>query len=149
MKEPVIVDSACLIALDQVKSLVLLPMLYDPVFIPPAVSGEIPSAPSWITVEAPVNVQTVDALRKHLGKGESEAIALASEKACRIVLDDAKARSIAKRMNLKVIGTVGILVKAKHEGIIQQVRPILEGLRDNKFFMSDALIKEALRLCSE
>jgi predicted nucleic acid-binding protein len=149
VKEPVIVDSACLIALDQVKSLVLLSMLYDPVFIPPAVSDEIPSAPFWITVETPVDAQTVDALRKQLGKGESEAIALASEKACRIVLDDAKARSIAKHMNLKVIGTVGILVKAKLEGIIQHIRPILEGLRDNKFFMSDALIKEALRLCSE
>jgi len=86
-------------------------MLYDPVFIPPAVNDEIPTSPSWITVETPVNAQTVDALRKQLGKGESEAIALASEKACRIVLDDAKARSIAKRMNLKVIGTVGILVK--------------------------------------
>ena len=45
--------------------------------------------------------------------GEAEAIALAYEKGWRIILDDRHARKIAARLGVAMIGTVGILVKAK------------------------------------
>ncbi len=66
-----------------------------------------------------------------------------------IILDDKQARNIAKRMNLKVIGTVGILINAKKSGIIQAVRPIIEDLERNNFYISEHLKKEALKIANE
>ncbi len=50
--------------------------------------------------------------------GEAEAIALASEKKCLLITDDKQARSAAKRLGVTVIGTVGILIRAKENDII-------------------------------
>lgn len=46
-------------------------------------------------------------------EGEAEAIGLALEKGLRLIIDDRKARIYAKRLGVKVIGTAGILVRAK------------------------------------
>ncbi|MEW6327587.1 MAG: hypothetical protein AB1487_08340 [Thermodesulfobacteriota bacterium] len=42
----------------------------------------------------------------NLGRGESEAIALASQAGARIIVDDLKARGIAETLNLRVTGTI-------------------------------------------
>jgi len=51
----------------------------------------------------------VEALHDPLGLGEAEAIALAIEYNCIVVLDDRIARSKAKSMGLKVISIMGLL----------------------------------------
>jgi predicted nucleic acid-binding protein len=57
-----------------------------------------------------------------IGPGEAEAIALAIEAgAARIVLDDKKARRIARELGVTVTGTVGVLLRAKQRGL--RVRP--------------------------
>ena len=149
MKELAVVDSTCLIVLAQTNRLALLTALFDPVLIPPAVRREVPVSPPWIAIESPRDAFLVSSLKMLVGDGEAEAIALACEKGCRIVLDDAKARTVAKRMNLKIIGTAGILVRAKLDGIVQSVTPILEDLERNNFYLSADLKKEVLRLCGE
>ncbi len=62
----------------------------------------------------------VEALHDPLGLGEAEAIALAVERNCVVVLDDRIARSKAKSMGLKVIGTVGLLRRAYDKGLIDR-----------------------------
>lgn len=79
MKEPVVADSACLIALEQIDSLDILPDLFEPILIPPAVDREIGIARGWLTVERPANAPLVNSLRLTLDVGEAEAIALAAE----------------------------------------------------------------------
>jgi predicted nucleic acid-binding protein len=81
--------------------------------------------------------------------GEAEAIALAAERQLRIVLDDRKARDVAFRMGLKVIGTVGILVRAKRTGLIPWLKPLMNELADNGFRLSEDLKREALLLAGE
>ena len=81
--------------------------------------------------------------------GEAEAIALASERQQRIVLDDRRARELAHRMGLKVIGTVGILVRAKRAGLLTWINPVLNELIEKGFRLSDDLRREALRLAGE
>ena len=88
-------------------------------------------------------------LRLLVDAGEAEAIALASEKGCRLISDDKQARAVAKRLGVSVIGTVGILVRAKQEGVITEIKPILDDLEANSFFISQALRDEALRLVGE
>ncbi len=144
-----VIDSACLIGLERIGRLDLLPALFDPIFVPPAVNQEFGVLPAWMTVERPADVGMVAALRLLVDPGESEAIVLAYEKGLRIILDDRKAREVAQRLGVPVTGTVGLLLKAKQEGVISAVRPLIDALDANQFRIGDALRIEALRLAGE
>ncbi len=149
MKEPVVADSACLIALEQIDSLDILPDLFEPILIPPAVDREIGIARGWLTVERPANAPLVNSLRLTLDVGEAEAIALAAERSARIILDDRQSRAVARAFNMQLIGTIGCLLRAKQTGVIAAVRPLIENLEANHFYLDAALKAEALRIAGE
>ncbi|MCP3959708.1 MAG: DUF3368 domain-containing protein [bacterium] len=149
MTEPAVTDSTCLIALEQIGYLDLLPALFDPIQAPPAVEREFGAAPPWLTVVAPADVALAKALEMTIDEGEAEAIALAIEREWRIILDDLQARAVAQQMGLKLIGTVGILVRAKRAGLLAEVKPVLQALDRIGFYLSEPLMKEVLRLADE
>lgn len=149
VKEPAVLDSACLIGLERISRLDLLPALLHPLLAPPAVHLEFGDCPPWLNLEKTTDQGMVAALRINVDPGEAEAIALAYEKNLRIILDDRKAREIALRLGLKVTGTVGLLVKAKQAGVIAAIRPLLDALNANSFRIATALRDEALRLAGE
>jgi predicted nucleic acid-binding protein len=66
-----------------------------------------------------------------------------------LILDDKKARRVAQQMGLKVIGTVGMLLRAKRDGVIAEIKPLLMALVQADFRISDSIIEEALRLSGE
>ncbi|MBI3946097.1 MAG: DUF3368 domain-containing protein [Armatimonadetes bacterium] len=103
----------------------------------------------WVTVEAPPNRALVLALEMVVDSGEAEAIALAHEHSWRVILDDRRARAVAKRLGTPVIGTVGILLRAKQSGVVPSIRPLLEALEANEFHIGKGLREEALRLAGE
>jgi hypothetical protein len=73
----------------------------------------------------------VKVLNAHLGLGESEVIALSLEKDLdRVILDDKQARKIAGNMDLKVIGTVGVLLLAKLKTLINGIKPLLLEMKE-------------------
>jgi len=149
VKIPAVVDSACLIGLERIGRLDLLPALIDPLFVPPAVNREFGASPAWMKVQKASGVGMVAALKLVVDPGESEAIVLAYEKGLRIILDDRKAREVAQRLGIPVTGTVGLLLKAKQEGLIAAIRPLLDALDAHKFRIGNALRAEALRLAGE
>lgn len=138
-----------MIGLERIGRLDLLPALLDPIFAPPAVNLEFGSQSALMNVQPPSDVGMVAALRLLVDPGESEAIVLAYEKGLRIILNDRKAREVAQRLGVPVTGTVGLLIKAKQEGVIAAVRPLLDALDANHFRISDALRAEALKLAGE
>jgi predicted nucleic acid-binding protein len=69
--------------------------------------------------------------------------------AARLILDDKKARTIARQLNLAVTGTCGVLLRAKDQGVLAQVRDVLDALRAAGFRASDTLIREVLRRAGE
>lgn len=79
MKEPVVVDSTCLIGLERINHLHILPAMFGPILIPPEVEREFGRALPWLTVAVPAERALVDALKMLVDDGEAEAIALASE----------------------------------------------------------------------
>ena len=81
-------------------------------------------------------------LRSELGQGEAEVIALAQEvQAERVLIDERKGRRIAAMVyGLKVTGTGGILLAAKQAGLVSAVRPLLEGMKQNGYFLADGLV---------
>ena len=81
---------------------------------PDAVKDWIKAKPSWVLVKKPARVAV-----SGLGKGESEAIALAQEmQADALLLDDRKAVHTARQRNLLVITTLGLLELAAIKGLI-------------------------------
>lgn len=133
MKIAAVLDSTCLIGLERIGRLGLLTALLDPILAPPAVVAEFGSRFEWLTMVAPSNTGTVAALKLSVDAGEAEAIALAYERRCRIILDDRKARAVALQLGVPVTGTVGLLLKAKQAGVIPSVLPLLDALDAHHF----------------
>jgi predicted nucleic acid-binding protein len=94
--------------------------------------------------------QAVGYLALILDRGEAEVIALAEELKTPIVLiDDIKARRIAKLRGLNVVGTLGILLDAKDKGLIRELKPFLDELMNKKIRLSTELYNHALVLAHE
>ena len=139
---PVVSNASPLIALEQIGQLELLHSLFAEILIPDQVAAETVASVqprSWIrqqSLSSPLQVPP----RPTLGPGEREAICLAVEVRARaILLDDDPARKLAVQLGLPVIGTAGVLVLAKERQLIPAVRPCLDALIENRFFLSRAL----------
>jgi predicted nucleic acid-binding protein len=66
-----------------------------------------------------------------------------------LVLDDLEARKTAKKLNLKITGLLGIMVKAKRMGIIDSLKEVLTQLEATDFRISKELISKALEEVGE
>lgn len=88
---------------------------------------------NWIKALKVKDVLSVQILSKDLGPGESEAIVLAQELKADYVVIDEEARDYAKRLGLKVIGTLGILLWAKKLKKISNLKSIVEELINSGF----------------
>jgi hypothetical protein len=85
-----------------------------------------------------------------LGIGEQAAIIYAVDHpGCVVGLDDRQARLLAGQLNLDVIGTIGILLKARQSGLIPSARYLLDALQTQGFRISVELYNEALKLADE
>ena len=79
-----------------------------------------------------------------------EAIVLAlEESADLILLDDYEARRVARSFGLKVTGTIGILIRAKHEGKIESLKDEIERLMKTGFWVSRELYERILKESGE
>lgn len=145
----IITDSGCLIALERIDRLDILPSLFGEVWLPPAVSQEFDRALSWLQVVVPKDQGMVAALKLSIDDGEAEAIALAYEYQCRLIVDDLQARKVAQRLGLQITGTVGILITAKKRGMIDSVKGVIDSLESVGFYVSEALKAQALQLAGE
>ena len=82
--------------------------------------------------------------------GEAAAIVLALENNINLILiDDARARKVAIHNNLKPIGTLGILIKAKEKGLIGEVKSSMDMLISNNIHIGSTLYKEVLSIMDE
>jgi len=157
----VISNTGPLLALVEIGQLELLRHLFEAIVIPPAVRAEILSEPAlaavqaalaagWISEQPPRDLGAVRVLRNDLDPGESEAIALAQETApAWLILDDLAARHLAEALGLPVIGTLGVLLKAKDAGHLSAIKPLLDQLRQSAFYISDPLYRQVLQSAGE
>jgi predicted nucleic acid-binding protein len=110
----------------------------------------IENAP-WISVQSATDSLEVSRLAKQLDLGESEAIVLAQELgAAFLMIDERRGWKIANAMGLKTIGVLGVLLKAKSEGLIPVISPVLDDLESIAgFWMNESLRKEVLLQAGE
>lgn len=158
----VVVNTTPLIALSHVGQLDILKKLYGEIMIPEAVYRElsvktesickkaVDGSLEWIRVEN-INNQMAKAMYKtQLHDGEVEVMILSKEMAADVVIiDDANAKKHAKYLGLPVTGTLGVLIKAKQDGYINELRPILHQMVENGIYISQSLIELCLRQVGE
>ena len=147
----VIADTSCLIVLTRIDALTVLQSLYGQLYITEEVAAEYGEPlPDWIKVEAVKDRRFFHVLLSVLDPGEASSLALALElKDVLLIVDEFKGRKEALRLGIKITGTLGLLVKAKQEGIISQLRPVLHQLNTAGFRISEALAEEILKQAGE
>jgi len=148
----IVCNSGPLIALVSIDCLYILSKVYQRILIPNAVYQEVTSSEELIGArqianESWIEKKSLDSspdrlLRAELGAGEAEVITLAMElKASKVLIDERKARRIAKLIyGLRITGTGGLLLRAKQNDMIKEVRPLLEGMKANGYYLSDRLV---------
>lgn len=151
MHKTVISDTSCFIVLDKINQLDLLQKLYGRIFTTNEVAEEFgEQLPHWVNVISLKDKAKQQLLELHVDKGESSAMALAMEwEANLIILDDHKARVIARKLGLNVTGTLGVLINAKKEGFFKSIKPFLRDLKKTNFRITEDLEKEALKQAGE
>jgi len=149
VKAEIVTDSTCLIVLERIDLLDILPQLFEPVLVASTVAKEFGRSLQWLNVKIASDEQFVASLKSQMHSGEAETIALARERASRVLLDERRARHVARKLGLRIIGTVGVLLLAKHELIIPKVKPVLDRMKANGFYMTDDLRNDAIRLAGE
>ena len=160
MNLDVVVNTTPIIALGKIEQLRLLRELYGSITIPIAVVLEVAVKDDfafrhmvenfeWIKVaECPEYDRNAFSSRLHAG--EIEAIVLAQFlNADFLILDDNDARRTAINFGLNVVGTAGTLLSAKEHGIINDVKPIIDAMRKNNFYLSERILNTVLRKAGE
>jgi uncharacterized protein len=66
-----------------------------------------------------------------------------------LLFDDYAGRQAAKRLDVAVMGLVGLLLLAKENGLLDEVRPLMEELRTSGYWLSDKIVEIARQLAGE
>lgn len=156
-----VVNTSPLVVLTKVGRLGLLSTLYGDVVVPQAVVDEVLAKRELVTpelqrfvdhsrVRAAENRTLLRTLTLDLGPGEAEAIALAAEMSdALLVMDDADGRRVARGLGLRVTGVLGVLVEAKCRGLLSEIKPVLDALSDEGFWLSESLRRAVLDAVGE
>lgn len=141
----------------------LIQHLYERIQIPEAVYRELQGnethyepvlpdpIPTWIRVCHASERSRVNRLLQELDAGEAEAIILALERNAELLLmDELRGRSVARRLGIPIVGTIGVLIEAKRKSLVSLISPILGELQETAgFWISDSLYALALELADE
>ena len=161
--ERIIVNASPLIFLSKVEGLDwLTSMSQDPVLITQAVVTEIQAGSGGMDLAAELHKRSnfsivpdtsipKEVAAWDLGAGESQVLAQCwkdPNTSCAI-LDDLAARKCAKGIGARVFGTLGVVVKAKHLGLIPLARPIIELLLQQGMFLNNNLVQSILKDAGE
>lgn len=145
----------------QLNLLNLLPALMGKIIVPTAVVEEVKTGKEngidlpdlslldWIEIREPASFDALLHVRD-LGAGETAVLALALESnEAVVILDDALARRTAEKLNLRLIGTLGVLLNAKNKNLITEIAPILERLDSLRFRLAAETKEAVLKLAGE
>jgi uncharacterized protein len=160
----IVANSSPLISLSSVKALPLVQALYRDIYVAEAVYREIVvagagkagssevAAAHWIKRRTVASAGTVAQLMltHKLERGECETLALAAEmSADLILLDEKPARKVAAQQGFALIGSLGVLLLAKSNGVMGEIRPTLDALLKAGMRLDPNLYAEILRRAGE
>ncbi len=162
-KKIIVADASPLIVLARINHLFLLESLFKDIYISSDVANECfldNSRPGAKIIHHAVEnkkikiytakvPETVIDLPPLLGVGERTAINLACHLKAMLLIDDLWGRKIAKKNDITILGTAGLLLLAKNYKVISKIKPLLKKLDDCNFRLSKNLTNKILVLANE
>lgn len=158
----VVTDAGPLIHLGSCNCLWVLKDLFGRVLVPSSVWKEatahrsLPGAAeviqaNWLEV---VSAPTVKTRPRFAGlalhEGERDGLELALELPADLFLsDDQAAVRAARAVDVAVVGSVGVLIRAKENGLLNEVLPKLRMMQSRGFWMSKRFVGTVARLVNE
>ncbi|HXB34557.1 MAG TPA: DUF3368 domain-containing protein [Puia sp.] len=151
MPKTIISDTSCLIVLTNIGELDLLHKTYGSIITTVEIANEFGEPlPDWVIIEKVSDKYKQQLLEMQIDRGESSAIALALETPeSTVILDDYRARKIAQQLGVNYTGTIGVIIKAKINGVIPSIRPILSKIKETDFRISVEIERQALLAAGE
>jgi predicted nucleic acid-binding protein len=156
-----IVNASPLILLGKTGQLELLRLGGADVIVPETVVAEIEAGKAydstsqairqigWLyvisgtVIPAPVRACKLD-------PGETAVLALAhGDTHAEVILDDLAARRCATRLNIRCLGTLGLVLTAKRLGVISEARPLVDRIRQVGLYLDDEFVDEVLHRIGE
>jgi predicted nucleic acid-binding protein len=156
--EPIVVNTGPLISFTRIGCLDVIGRLpYE--FLCPAevwqeldeglASGHPWLAPAWLR-QVPLVTPPSPALLAGLDLGEAAVIQLALDTGVRTVaIDEWKGRRAALAAGLRVTGSLGLLGRAKTEGLIPELKPLIEKAVDAGIWYNRELVQAFLEAAGE
>lgn len=158
MAERIVVNTGPLIALARADALDIIGQLAFEFMCPPAVRRELDEGAdlghpavtaSWLAVTPlarpldPVATTILDA-------GEAAVIQLALDEGIgRVCIDERRGRQLGRAVGLDVIGSLGLLLRAKTAGLLDELRPYLERLQAAGIWYDEDLLERVLAAAGE
>lgn len=161
MKQIAVVNASPLIVLARIGHIHLITDVSPNLVVPSGVVHELMQgshsdpARQWIMRDGQRYIRQVKQTDElvaawDLGLGESQVITYALAHAhTEALLDDAAARACAKALGVKVCGTLGLLLRAKRLGIVQDIKPILTEFARVGFYVGPDMLRSVLGLARE
>lgn len=146
------------IALSSVGLLDLLPTIFGEVYVAPSVVQECREGGSifvpdltglpWIKIQAISNSAMRLPALFELDRGERDTLLLAIQAPqSLVVMDEKLGRNTAEYLGLRVTGTLGVLAKARMQGLIPSFTQVAQHMREQGiYYQTDLLRKIAVRI---
>ncbi|CAN5378467.1 hypothetical protein BH20ACI2_BH20ACI2_21750 [soil metagenome] len=154
MAERIIINSGPLITLARMDALAVIDKLPHEFFVPGEVREELASGPAdLLSLSFPVSIRVVELgyprserLFGNLDSGEAAVIQLALEQGISTVcLDERKGRLLAAKEGLTLLGSLGLLGRAKSLGLVDRIRPLIQKAQLAGVFYDVKLVDDFLR----
>lgn len=155
----IIADASPLVALAVCDSLELLEQLFTEIKVSQTVFDEVTRSnkPGATELAVYLKGKTVEVSLDNyiigggnLDDGELTSIALYKNlNADYLLIDEKAGRKVAKLNQVNIIGSLGVLIEAKRRGLISQLKPQIEQLRQSKVHFGEALLNHALTMVGE
>lgn len=162
MRSLIVADTGPLVILSKINHLHLLAQRYQRISIPEAVLREatalahrddsqriVKFAEKHVDVNHDITQDDKEYLDFGLDAGETQAILLAGRLGCPVLIDEKRGRAVAKRSEVPVLGTVGLLLVSKQEGLVNEISPLLDQMLEHGYRLSTPLVERAKTLAGE
>jgi predicted nucleic acid-binding protein len=153
MSERIVINTSPLIALNRMGALDIIGKLLCEFLCPDEVKTEIEAgaaqgypviAPSWLKV-MPLAAPLSPLVLASLDSGEAAVIQLALEQGIpRVCIDEVKGRRAALSAGLQVVGSLGLVIRAKSAGLIAEIRPLIEQATKAGIHYHPELVRQVL-----
>jgi predicted nucleic acid-binding protein len=150
-----VLNASPLILFARINALDIIDKLANPIIVPDAVIDEIrageaddastPVALGYAEPRRAVNLTVSESISNwDLGLGESQVICRAILSEAWAVVDDLAARRCAKAHHIPIIGSLGIILRAKRRGFVDRAAPWITRLKTAGMYIDGRLVRDVL-----